>query len=187
MTDAGYTLTETLAAMAVIGLASGGLALGVQVLGGQQGSIGAVVLNIQQTREAEAWLERRLEAHGPFRAHEADRFVGAAGEVRFDCGSTASCTMRLSDEGDGPRLELFRGEGDPATFRLPSEQPARFVFRSGGEILTSWPPGGGARQALRGVSLLQGEAEDERVILSVRLYGEQPLDCAYDPVLQDCR
>jgi hypothetical protein len=48
---------DLVAAMAVIGLAMGGLTLGMQVLGGQQSAVGATVLKAQEVRAAQAWLE----------------------------------------------------------------------------------------------------------------------------------
>jgi prepilin-type N-terminal cleavage/methylation domain-containing protein len=187
MNEAGYTLTETLAAMAVIGLAMGGLTLGMQVLGGQQSAVGATVLKAQEVRAAQAWLEGRLADHGPYRAHETGRLAGTAERLAFDCGAAANCVLSFEDHERGRRLKVFRGQGEPVSYRLPSRAPARFVYRGAGEVELAWPPAGGTRQALRSISLLQGESGREAAVFEARVWAEQPLDCAYDPVIQDCR
>lgn len=187
MSEAGYTLTETLAAMAVIGLAAGGISLGMQVIGAQQGAVGATVLKAQEARAAEQWLERRFAEHGPFRSHQAQQFSGGADGFRFACGAAAPCDVRVVAGDDGPRLEVFRGIGATVAFRLPSDAPARFLYRGAGEAGATWPPADAARQALRSVSLLQGEAGHERVVFEVRVRTEQPADCQFDAVMQDCR
>jgi len=187
MSEAGYTLTETLAAMAVIGLAMGGLSLGMQVLGGQQGAVGATVLKAQEVRAAQAWLEGRLADHGPYRAHEAGRLAGTADTVAFDCGAAADCVLSFEYHERGRRLKVFRGQGEPVSYRLPTRGPTRFVYRGAGEIELAWPPVGGTRQALRSISLLQGEPGREAAVFEARVWTEQPLDCAYDPVIEDCR
>jgi prepilin-type N-terminal cleavage/methylation domain-containing protein len=187
VTDAGYTLTETLAAMVVIGLAVGGYSVGMQVLAAQQGAVAAAVLKVQAPRAAQAWLERRLEEHGAYRTQETAAFSGSADGFRFACAAAAPCTLDLVDGPAGQRLRVFRGEGPPVLYRLPGAEAARFVYRGAGEDLPSWPPGDGTRQSLRAVALLQGEGTAERTVFQARLRTEQPLDCAFDPVIQDCR
>lgn len=188
MSDAGYTLTETLAAMAVIGLAIGSFSLGMQVLGAQQSAVGATVLKAQEVRAAQVWLERRLAEHAPFRAHEADRLSGDAAGFRFACGAAAACTVDVTQDTRGRRLRIFKGAGEAIAFRLPADDAAtRFVYRGAGETVTHWPPSSGARQALRSISLLQGEGAAERAVFQTRIHAEQPQDCQFDPVMQDCR
>lgn len=187
MSEAGYTLTETLAAMAVIGLGMGGFALGIQVLAVQHSGVGATVLKAQEVRAAQAWLERRLAERAPYRSPEADRFSGGAEGFRFDCGAPEACAVSVAADARGRRLDIVRGAGPPASYRLPGAEPARFVYRGSGEVLTTWPPADGRRQALRSISLLQGEGAHEWAVFETRIRAEQPLDCAFDTVMQDCR
>jgi prepilin-type N-terminal cleavage/methylation domain-containing protein len=187
VSEAGYTLTETLAALAVIGLAIGGLSLGMQVVGAQQAALGGVVLTAQSARAAETWLERRLADAAPFRAHEPERLSGDAEGFRFDCARAQPCAAGIVDDDRGRRLRLFAGEGEPLTFRLADDAATRFVYRGAGDLLAAWPPTGGARQALSSVALLQGEGPAQRVVFETRIRIEQPLDCQFDAILQDCR
>lgn len=187
MSEAGYTLTETLAALAVIGLSIGGLSFGMQVVGGQQAALGSVVLAAQSARAAETWLERRLADAAPFRAHQPERLSGDGEGFRFDCAEAQLCAADIVEGERGRRLTLFAGEGDPLTFRLSDKGAARFVYRGAGDLLAAWPPAGGARQALRSVALLQGEGAAQRVVFETRIRIEQPLDCQFDAILQDCR
>jgi prepilin-type N-terminal cleavage/methylation domain-containing protein len=187
MNEAGYTLTETLAAMVVIGLAIGGYSFGMQVLGAQQSAVAATVLKAREVRAAEMWLERRLTEHAPYRAHEAGRFSGGATGFRFDCGAAAACAVDTVEATGGRRLRVSKGEGQAVTFRLPTAETTRFVYRGAGEVLPSWPPGASGRQALHSISLLQGEGVRERAVFEARIRAEQPLDCQFDPVMQDCR
>jgi len=187
MREAGYTLTETLAAMAVLGLGIGSFALGMQVLGAQQSAVGATVLKAQEVRAAQVWLERRLAEHAPFRAHEADQLSGDAAGFRFACGAAAACTVDVTQDALGRRLRIFKGAGRAIAYRLPADTATRFVYRGAGEPVTHWPPTGGARQALRSISLLQGEGASEQAVFQTRIYAEQPQDCQFDPVMQDCR
>lgn len=187
MSDAGYTLTETLAAMVVIGLGVGGFSLGMQTLGAQQGVVGGVVLKTQDTRAAEAWLERRLSEHAPYRATDGDRFSGDAEGFRFDCGAAQRCSAELVTNEGRQTLRLSRGDGGQQTFQLPAREPARLVYFGAVAAQAAWPPAGGERESLRAISLLQGVGPDQRPVLAVRLRPEQPLDCQYDPVIKDCR
>jgi hypothetical protein len=71
--------------------------------------------------------------------------------------------------------------------RLPADTPLRFVYRGVDGPILVWPPQSGQRQALRSVALVQGEGDGERVLFEAKIRLEQPLDCAFDPVMQDCR
>lgn len=187
MSEAGYTLTETLAAMAVISMAIGGYALGVQVISGEQGAVGATVRNAQATRAAQTWLERRFAERAPYRAADADRFSGSADSFHFDCGGPAPCDVEVKAGESGRSLTIFKGAGEPIVFRLPTAEPARFVYRGSGEGLSTWPPASGAHEALASVSLLQGEGVHQRALFEARIRLEQPLDCRFDTITQDCR
>jgi prepilin-type N-terminal cleavage/methylation domain-containing protein len=185
--EAGYTLTEVLAAMAVIGLAAGGLSLGMQVLGAQQGNVGAIVLKMQDVRAAEAWLTRRLAEHAPFRAQAPETLSGGAEGFRFDCNAAAPCSAELKAPEGNTVLTLTGGDA-VRRFRLPGDgQTARFVYTGGGHLHAAWPPTGGGGRSLASIALVQGEGHAASPILNVRIHADQPLDCAFDAVLGDCR
>jgi len=170
----------------VIGLAAGGLTLGLQVLGSQQSAVAGVVRDTQQTRTVETWLERRFAERAPFRSHEPDRFAGDADRFRFDCGGAEACEVQVQADAAGRRLEVTGGDSAVPTLRLSGDEAVRFVYRGAGTPIAAWPPQG-AREALRSVSLVQGAEGAEQVLFEARIRLEQPLDCQFDPVMQDCR
>ncbi|MDZ4370980.1 MAG: prepilin-type N-terminal cleavage/methylation domain-containing protein [Phenylobacterium sp.] len=187
MNEAGYTLTEVLAAMAVIGMAAGGLSLSMQVLGAQQASVGGIVLKMQDVRAAEAWLTRRLAEHAPFRAQAAERLSGGAEGFRFDCDAAAPCSAELEADAGTTVLTLTGGHA-VRRVRLPGDgQTVRFVYTGGGDLQTAWPPTDGGRRSLDSIALVQGEGPGASPILGVRIHVEQTLDCVFDAVLGDCR
>jgi hypothetical protein len=187
MNDAGYTLTETLAAMSVIALSIGGLSLAMQPISGLELATGATVKRVQTARAAQAWIERRLGAHAPYRAHEPARLAGDASGFHFDCGAGAPCAVSLVSDDQGLRIRASEGSGQPVEFPLPTGDPARFVYRGAGEPTPVWPPADTGRQALRAVSLLQGDGETGLTLFTARIWVEQPAACGFDPVMQDCR
>lgn len=179
----GYTLSETLAAMAVLGLGIGGFSLGMQVIGGQQLAVSGELARLQAARAARVELEQALADGAPFRAHQPAQLSGDAAGFRFECGAAAACEARLADGA----VEFAR-EGDAVRrYRLPSAAPARFVYRgAAGSVGGAWPAAAG-REALRSVSLVQDGANGEAVVFDARVWAEQPRACAFDPILGDCR
>lgn len=173
--------------MAVIGMAVGGLSLGIQVLGGQQAAIGGTVRQVQDARAAEMWLARRLSENAPFRAHAPEDLSGSATGFTFACAASGRCGMTIAEAGGRSRLSVVDGAGAPMTFRLPAADPTRFVYRGATASVGAWPPAGGAREALRSVALVQGDGPAARVVFETRLRVEQPLDCQFDAIMQDCR
>lgn len=178
--EAGYTLTETLAAMAVLALGVSGFALGMQVLGDKQVAIGRESRELQDLRRADATLERLLQAGGgPFRGDAAGQLAGDAQGFGFRCGAVEPCVARLT----AGRLEISRGAAWTRRYVLPRGQQPSFVYR-GDAASAVWPTGG--REALRAVALVQPRADGEAVLLEARIWPEQRAGCAFDPILQDC-
>lgn len=181
--SAGYTLSETLAAMAVLGLGIGGFSLGMQVIGGQQLAVSGEVAGLQAARAARFALEQALADGAPFRAYQPAQLTGDAAGFRFACGA-AACEARLADGA----MELSRDGEKARRYRLPSTAPARFVYRgAAGSVGGAWPSAAAGREALRSVSLVQDGADGEAVVFDARVWAEQPRACTFDSVLGDCR
>lgn len=183
MSDDGYTLVETLAALAMIGLALGGLAVSVGVLGKGQRDTNEMVADLQASRQAESLLSDALQRGAPFRSADAGSLVGDANSMVFACGEAEPCRAGLRTGAKGLSLHLETAE---RTRDLPLRQagPAHFQYGGVESIGELWPPVGFGRQALQGVSLNRA---DGAPILSVRLWVEQPEQCVFDTVIQDCR
>jgi len=187
MSDAGYTLTETLAALAVVGMAIGGLSLGVQVIGPLQLSASKTVTHVQSTRSSQELLEELLAQGAPFSSHAPDDLSGGAEGFRFSCGAPAPCVVQVVVAGKVSRLQIATGHTPSTTVGLPLAGAAHFVYRSVKGSSDVWPPTDSTRQTLRSVALLQATDQGEMAVLDARTWSEQRAACDFDPVMQDCR
>lgn len=187
MNEAGYTLAETLTALAMIGLAMGGVALGMQVIGRVQFSASQAVVAGQAVRSAQLRLEDLFLRGGPYRAHETDRFVGAAQRIAFDCGGAEPCKAELEPARRGFKLRIKDHTGRTLEAPLAGASEPHFVYEGRAGVSLTWPPSAGGREALRTVSLISQSDDGEVALLAARLIAEQPRRCDYDPILADCR
>lgn len=189
MSDDGYTLAETLAALAMIGLAVGGLSMAVQMMARQQAQISETVAETGARRAADVYLQRLIDVQGAFRSHEPDRFQGDASGFRFACAEGATCKVEISSDAKGLGLDVLEGD-EVRRLPLRRQGEARFVYRGLLGETEAWPPSRPERQALRSVALIQKEADGparEVELIETRIWSEQPADCAFDTVMQDCR
>ncbi|WP_340643889.1 hypothetical protein [Phenylobacterium sp.] len=186
MSQDGYTLTETLAALVMIGLAIGGLSLGVHVLGRSQLAVSRQVAAATAARIAQVDLERMLASAGAFRARDAGGLVGKAEAFDFACGAASRCKAALRDTAKGFSLDIQTGQGD-RHLALGPAAGARFVYRGTLADSPVWPPAGTTHEALRAVSIIEGDGATVRPILVARAWAEQPAACDFDVVMQDCR
>jgi len=187
MNDAGYTLAETLAALAVIGLSIGGLSLAAQVIAPLQLSTGKTVRLLESTRAAGVSLERLLARGAPFGSQQPGQLSGDANGFQFQCGGTAPCSAQIVASGTATQLKVANGSGAPAVIALSLTSPAHFQYRGSSAQSDTWPPTGPARQALRSVSLLQTTPQGDAAVLQAKVWPEEPAQCDFDPILQACR
>ena len=185
MNDDGYTLTEMLAALLMIGLAVGGLGQGLRVIGLLHGATGRTLGEERGLRAAKIGLERLLGQRGPFRSTEVG-FRGEAFAFQVDCGAPEPCGARLEAAKNGSRLFLRDRGGQERAVRLTGTGKVRFTYDGPTESLPSWPPTG-KRQTLKAVNLVRKSSEDETPLLTTRLWREQAADCAFDAISKDCR
>lgn len=187
MNEAGFTLTETLAAMLILGLATGGMLTAMHAIGVQQERTGVRLADTSVRRAAETRLSRLLQAGGAFRAQDPDRLDGTKSEFRFACDAPAPCSVTLEEGAKGLELVVFQGDGSPRRLPLRREGPAQFEYvgaLSRGDV---WPPGGVERQSLRAITLSRGSGRERELLLQARIWREQPTRCAFDVIMQDCR
>jgi len=187
MSEAGYTLTETLAALAVLGLAMGGLSLGLEVIGRLQLQASQGVAKDHVLRASQSLVDGLLLAGAPYRSHEPDRFTGTGEGFRFACGAPDPCEVSLRRDGTNEQLRIQSPSGDPMEIAVGPAGEARFIYQGSAGASETWPPQAPERQALKAVSLIRTSSAGEAILLSARLWLEQPAPCAYDAVLQDCR
>ncbi len=186
MRAGGYTLIEMLAALAIIGLAFGGLTMGVGVIGNAQSSLVAVLSHDQAVRTAQTEIEHILLRHGAYRAQDAAKFTGATDQFTFDCGGAEPCQVALEDEAKGLAVLVRRQGGVVDRAELGKVGPARFLYQGSKGQSATWPPGGTDRQALKSIVLVR-DADDQKPLFVAQAWLEQPLQCDFDVILQDCR
>jgi prepilin-type N-terminal cleavage/methylation domain-containing protein len=175
----GYTLTEMLAALLMIGLAVGGLAQAMRLLGSAQGAASHRLHQTQSLRAAESGLAAMLSVGGPYRSSNQD-FAGDSGSMSFACGGIKPCAASLVEAKGGVELYL-KQEDTGRVFALPADH-ARFMYE-GETAADHWPPEG-PRQVLRAIHVVS--AGNEPVFTS-RIWAEQPVECAFDSISRDCR
>lgn len=186
MTDSGYTLVESLVALAILGMAIAGLSAGVQVLARQQSRVHAVIADMQAIRLAQSGFDRIFEGQGPYRSDQPERFVGGPQSLRFDCGQPQACTANLIGATTTSALQLQTAGG---VRTLPLHLPSSSHFAYFGTLSPSdvWPPTRPERQVLRSISVVSGEGEQSEAILKTKIWREEAALCQFDVILQDCR
>ena len=181
--DHGYTLIEALAALAIISLALGGLTVAVTTTAHGQARIGARIAQANALRAGEVGLERALQAGGAYRARDPASFRGDAKGFNFECRA-GGCRVDLAETRSGLALSLTEG-ARVRSLPLRTAGPAHFVYQ-GVEATGAWPPSGDAKPPLRAVLLVRDDGQDTP-ILAAKVWRDQPADCAFDVVMQDCR
>jgi type II secretory pathway pseudopilin PulG len=187
VSEAGYTLTETLAAMAVIGMTVGALSLGVQVIGKLQASTSQVVGQLQSTRAAQQTMEQLLARGAPFGSKRPARLSGTERDFRFECGDPAPCSAHIIDDAKQSRVIVARGLASAPATVAALRGPGRFIYGSAKASSDVWPPSAPGEQALRSIVLMQMAREGETPLIAAKIWSEQAAQCAFDPVVQDCQ
>ncbi|MDR3509243.1 MAG: type II secretion system protein [Caulobacteraceae bacterium] len=185
MNQDGYTLAETLAALVMIGLAMGGLTAGVRVIGLNQAATGRNLVQGQDLRVADQALSRLFQDQGPFLSSDSAGLRGATTELSFPCGASV-CGAKILADGAGSVLR-FNGRASGQGLHLPRAQSARFAYVGTAGLSDRWPPRGAGQDTLRGVMVLADNGRGESPVADARLWRDQPVACAFDPISQVCR
>lgn len=187
MSDSGYTLTEMLAALIMIGLAVGGLTQGLHVIGLAQGGAARAIGEARAVRAAEQSLDRLLDRQGPFFSDGGTAFKGSASGFDFSCGTPKRCAATIGGSPSGYALSV-NTVGGTSTLNLPaSVGELTFVYGGAMGAAEQWPPTKSSVQALQWVGLKRHGGADATPIAEVRLWTEQPRNCAFDVIAQRCR
>jgi|GEM_PF-3266530 len=187
MSEQGYTLVETLAALLIIALAISGLTVALQVLARGQAGVVALTDHADALRRAEVTMDRLFDGRGPFRSSQSDAFIGADHLIQFDCAQAAPCTVELLQASNNQLSLRVKKGGSATSLRLGAAAPAHFRYEGTLASLKTWPPPSEPRQALRAISIVQDHADDHAVLLESHLWTQEAATCAFDVVLQDCR
>jgi hypothetical protein len=183
----GYTASEALAALAILGLTVGGLSTSISLIGTEQLKAQGFSRQSALQRSANARLERLLQPEAPFRSDESQHLVGDDQGFEFTCGN-ARCSARLR----GDTLVTRDRSGIEREQRLPKAQNPRITYLGSYSQVDAWPPAAQPApapswQALRAVMIKDGDGVSARPLALARLWQQQRADCEYDIVVQDCR
>jgi hypothetical protein len=187
MSQEGYTASEALAALAILGLAIGGLTTSISLIGTGQLKAQSYLRQSALQRSANTRLERLLQPEAPFRSDEGSRLSGDGTGFEFQCGK-ARCAVQLREDA----LVTRDASGAERALPLPKAEDPTIVYLGSYSQSDVWPPAlapppAPSWQALRAVMIKSGGGDSDRTLVVARLWQEQRPDCEYDVVIQDCR
>ncbi len=185
MNDDGYTLAEMLAALAILGLAIGGLGLVVSLIARQQLTAMHLQNRLTDARAADRALTTLVADELAAGADLRD-LRGDAGGLWFACG-TATCAARLTP--DGRRTMLLLRDRSGAGRRLRLRAPnLRFSYVGASGSVEGWPapprPGDIAQEQAPRAIILRSVAAPLAV---TPIWRREPRDCQYDAIAGACR
>lgn len=135
--DDGYTLAETLTALAIIALAMVGVTQATRLAAMHVRTAARLHDHGSELASAQQLLGALPKRVGPFDA-STNTLVGDARQVRFACDAQTDCTLALS-LGGGARLRAG-APGLSRTVTLGSRAQPRFVYiDEQGRTGASWP------------------------------------------------
>lgn len=182
MNDDGYTLAEMLAALAILGMAMGGLGLVANLIARQQLASNRIHMRLVDDRAADQALTSWLDQQNVATLRGDPRALSAT------CGS-ATCEARL--EADKRRTVLvLRGRSGPVRRLRLRQQDVRFGYVDGGGVADAWPR----------VAVTTADAQDEvpravrltapgaaAPLAVARVWVREPRDCQFDAIVGACR
>lgn len=181
MTDDGYTLAEMLAALAILGMAMGGLGLVASLIARQQLTSTRISTRLVDDRAADraltAWLAEQ----------DAETLSGDDRGLSATCGTT-TCTVRL--EADRRRTVLVL-QGRSGSRRVRLRQPdVRFSYLDRRGAVAAWPPAATTGEDIRDAApraILLSAAKPARPLAVARVWAFEPRDCQFDAIAGTCR
>lgn len=183
MNDEGYTLVDTLSALAILGLAMGSVLTGGALLTRTQMKTDAQVARAMSLKRASVALDGLLARAGPFRSRD-NAFIGTASSFEFACGQT-TCAAKLEPAESATVLRITRSSGEQESITLQHTEDARFTYTGGRAATASWPPQAVAPQRLRQLAIVAGTSSEP--LATTTLSIDQSFRCEFDAVSQDCR
>lgn len=181
MSADGYTLAEMLAALAILGLAFGGLAEGARALAQMQSRAVAVAGEATSDVTVQLRLQQVVSGAGPFFSDGRGGLRGDARRVDLQCGAQP-CSARVEERGG--RFSLVTAVGARER-RILLAGPASFSFVDQDGFAAEWPTERLRPTRLRDLLLRSDQAGT--VLATARLWNEEPQGCVFDAIAQGCR
>lgn len=181
MRDDGYTVAEMLVAVAIIGLAFGGMFEAARTLGAFLRAATGGAAHVQARTAIARTLDVAVAGNWPFFSNQGG-FVGDADHFAFAC-SAGSCGATIAR--DGPRIVLVARRGDerPMAARLPEGAAFRYADVTG--ETDAWPPTSLPPRRLAAISIVTDAGHEP--LATERLAIDEPPNCVFDPIAQACR
>lgn len=185
MSDDGYTLAEMLAALAILGMAVGGLGLITSLIARQQLAAGRISTRLVEERAADRALAQWLADQ------DAETLSGDDRRLSATCG-TAGCTARLEVDKQRSVLVLQARAGPARRLRL-RQRDVRFGYVDARGATAAWPRSEAAEgdilnAAPRAVLLTVRARTGAAAPLAVaRVWTREPRDCQFDAIVGACR
>lgn len=176
MSSDGYTLSDALAALLMVGLAMTGLTYASLLLNrAQKASVGEAMRAADLGRGQR--MLRDVLASGP-----ASELAGDSVGFALPCVG-GPCRARLEAEGQDRKLVISLAGAPERALRVSAGARLAYVGEHG--VSGAWPPAG-ARERLRGVALVEATPSAAPLLYApVRL--DQSANCAFDAVALTCR
>ncbi|MGA0601540.1 type II secretion system protein [Caulobacter sp. KR2-114] len=180
MSEAGYTLVEMLAAVAMLGLAFAGLTAGARVIGATDLRANGAAEQAARSLRVQNALDDLMAHQGPFLSDGRGGLNGSPAGFQFDCAAGA-CGAHLESSADGSWLVVREGA---ASKRYAAPQGGVFAYIDATGSNPTWPVNETRPQALTAIALT---ASGSQPVAAVRLWTEEPKDCVFDAIAQGCR
>ena len=182
MSDDGYTLAEMLAALAMLGMAMGGLGLVASLIARQQLASNRIHVRLIDDRAADRALTLWLDQQ------DARTLSGDAHVLSATCGESA-CEARLKVDKQRTVLVLSGRSGPTRRLRL-RQRDVRFGYVDSKGEVAAWPRADvsevKAEEAiLRAVRLTASGATAPLAV--ARIWPREPRDCQFDAIIGACR
>jgi hypothetical protein len=175
-----------LVALAVLGMAIGGLVAGARLLDRDLAAGAQAVARQRADQDRDQALRALLERKGPFTSETNGGFIGDAAGFSFNCGEPSPCGVSVRRAFPVP--ELVISHGSRRTSRpLSGVDSAHFLYLGYDTRGERWPPGLGVRDTLRAVALVGDKGDADKPIVSIPLWKDEDLRCTFDPIDGLCR
>ncbi len=184
MSEAGYTLAEMLAALAILGLTVAGLTEGTRVIGRLQAKATGAAQAAAADRRAEMALDGLMAGQGPFVSDGRGDLRGDASSFAFGCGAGRCGAAIVKDQG---RTWLVVHQGGQQHRTALAAQGAAFSYADSEGSASFWPSGSPRPRSLTAVLLQTTGRGGERSLAAAHLWIEEPRNCVFDAIAQGCR
>src|SRR5689334_16814998 len=131
----GFTAAEALAALAILGLAIGGLTTSMALISAGQRTTRAQLEQSMLERAVDQRLELLLAHGAPFRSDQPS-LTGDGQSLELSCESVQRCEARI----ESGVLLIRSPSGAETKVRLPAGEKPRFVYIGSYSAALTWPP-----------------------------------------------